>query len=130
MKAADGSATPVDTACWTVASVLFDAVYVAGGGERRKRSQASADALAFHGRGVSSTARRSPRPAPVSRSCGASYLGAKGAIDPNRDADTVSSKDGVVTGGDRQGSKVASAFVEAIAQHRFWVRETADRVRA
>jgi catalase len=129
VKAADGSTTPVDHSLRTVASVLFDAVYVAGGQAAAETLEGSADALHFideayrHCKAVAATGAG----VDVLR---ASYLGAKGAIDANADVDAVSSKDGVVTGGDRQAAKVASAFVTAIAQHRFWDRESEDRVPA
>ena len=128
MKAADGSTTPVDHSLRTVASVLFDAVYV-GGGQGAAALVANADALHFvdeayrHCKAVAATGAG----VDVLR---ASYLGAKGAIDASDDADAVSNKDGVVTGGDRQAARVASAFVSAIAQHRFWARESEDRVPA
>jgi catalase len=129
VKGDDGSATPVDHSLRTVASVLFDAVYIAGGQAAAEVLAANADALHFvdeayrHCKAIAATGAALD----VLR---ASYLGTKRAIDTHGDADIVSSKDGVITGGDRHGAKVASAFVAAIAQHRFWVRETEDRVPA
>ena len=109
--------------------MLFDAVYVAGGQAAADVLAANADALHF----VDEAYRHCKAIAATGAALDvlqASYLGTKGAIDTNGDADKVFSKDGVITGGDREGVKVASAFVAAIAQHRFWVRETEDRVPA
>ena len=60
----------------------------------------------------------------------ASYLGAKGVIGADAAGESVVSAEGVVTGGDKQAAKVASAFVDAIAAHRHWEREADDRVPA
>ena len=129
VKAADGSTQPVDFSLRTVASVLFDAVYVAGGAASAATLKGHADALHF----VDEAYRHCKAIAASGEGIevlAASYLGAKGAVDTSRDRDQVASKEGVVTGGNRQAAKVASSFVDAIAQHRFWVRETEDRVPA
>jgi catalase len=130
VKAADGSTLPVDFSLRTVASVLFDAVYVAGGDASAATLAGHADALHFvdeayrHCKAVAATGQGVDVLA-------ASYLGAKGAVDADAGGPgRVASKDGVVTGGNRQAAKVAAAFVDAIAQHRFWIRETEDRVPA
>jgi catalase len=129
VKAADGSTQPVDFSLRTVASVLFDAVYVAGGSGSAATLKAHADALHFV-----DEAYRHCKPIAASGEgievLAASYLGVKGAVDTGAAGDQVASNDGVVTGGKGQAAKVASAFVDAIAQHRFWVREAEDRVPA
>jgi len=129
VKAADGSTQPVDFSLRTVASVLFDAVYVGGGAASAATLKGHADALHF----VDEAYRHCKAIAASGEGIevlAASYLGAKGAVDASRDGDQVASKEGVVTGGNRQAAKVASSFVNAIAQHRFWGRETEDRVPA
>jgi catalase len=106
--------------------VLFDAVYVAGGDASAGVLKAHADALHFvdeafrHCKAIAATGAGQEVLA-------ASYLGLKGAIDVTGDDNAVGNKNGVVTGGDRQAAKVASAFVDAIAEHRHWARETDDR---
>jgi catalase len=113
VKAADGSTQPVDFSLRTVASVLFDAVYVAGGAASAATLKGHADALHF----VDEAYRHCKAIAASGEGIevlAASYLGAKGAVDTSRDRDQVASKEGVVTGGNRQAAKVASSFVDAI----------------
>jgi hypothetical protein len=59
----------------------------------------------------------------------ASYLGLKGVVNADG-GEAVVSAAGVVTGGDKQAARVASAFVDAIAADRHWEREADDRVPA
>jgi catalase len=128
VKAADGGVTAVDVSLRTAASVLFDAVYVAGGDASAETLNGHADALHFldeafrHCKAIAATGAGQDVLA-------ASYLGLKGVVDTTPDGG-VSDKNGVITGGDRQAAKVASAFVAAIAAHRHWVRESEDRVPA
>ena len=119
VKAADGSEIAVDHSLRTAASVLFDAVYVAGGEASAGVLAGHADALHFvdeafrHCKAIAATgAGRDVLQA--------SYLGLKDAIHAP----------GVVTGEDKQAAKVAAAFVDAIAAHRHWEREADDRVPA
>ena len=119
VTAADGGGVAVDHSLRTAASVLFDAVYVAGGEASAGVLAAHADALHFvdeafrHCKAIAATGAGREVLA-------ASYLGLKGALDAA----------GVVTGGDKQAARVASAFVDAIAAHRHWEREADDRVPA
>ena len=129
VRSAGGGTTAVDQSLRTAASVLFDAVYVAGGEAAAGVLAAHADALHFvdeafrHCKAIAATGAGR-------HVLAASYLGLKGAIDPDADGSSVSSVSGVVTGGDRQAAKVAAAFVNAIAAHRHWEREADDRVPA
>ena len=123
-----GGEVAVDHSLRTTASVLFDAVYVAGGDASARVLAANADALHFvdeafrHCKAIAATGAGRDVLA-------ASYLALKGVADPNAgDAPIVNA--GVVTGGDKQAAKVASAFVDAIAAHRHWEREADDRVPA
>jgi catalase len=119
VKAADGSTMPVDHSLRTAASVLFDAVYVAGGEAAAGVLAGSADALHFvdeafrHCKAIAASGAGRDVLA-------ASYLGLKDA----------SGAPGVVTGDDKQAAKVAAGFVDAIAAHRHWAREQDDRVPA
>ncbi len=127
--AGGGGAIAVDHSLRTAASVLFDAVYVAGGAASASVLAGSADALHFvdeafrHCKAIAATGAGRDVLA-------ASYLGLKGAIDPDADGSAVATVNGVVTGGDKQAAKVAAAFVDAIAAHRHWEREADDRVPA
>ena len=128
MTAADGSELAADFSLRTAASVLFDAVYVAGGDASAAVLKANADALHFvdeafrHCKAIAATgAGRGGAGRVVSRL-------ERASTDTSGDDNALSNKNGVVTGGDRQAAKVASAFVAAIAEHRHWVRETDDRV--
>jgi catalase len=129
VKAADGGETAVDFTLRNAASVLFDAVYVAGGDASAGVLAGNADALHFvdeafrHCKAIAATG--------AGRDVlGASYLGLKGAIHADADESSVVSAAGVVTGSDKQATKVASEFVDAIAAHRHWEREKDDRVPA
>jgi catalase len=123
-----GGAIAVDHSLRTAASVLFDAVYVAGGEASAATLAGHPDALHFvdeafrHCKAIAATGAGRDVLA-------ASYLGLKGAIDADA-GDAVASVAGVVSGGDKQAAKVAAAFVDAIAQHRHWEREADDRVPA
>ena len=129
VKAAGGGDVAVDASLRTTASVLFDAVYVAGGDASAKTLAANADALHFvdesfrHCKAIAATGAGR-------EVLGASYVGLKGAIDLDAGDDRLATAGGVVTGGDTQAAKVAAAFVVAIAAHRHWEREADDRVPA
>jgi catalase len=129
VKAADGSAIVPDFTLRNTASVLFDAVYVAGGEASGAALEGNADALHFvdeafrHCKAIAATGAGR-------EVLGASYLGVKGAVDTEGDRSSVVSVNGVVMGDDRQAAKVAAAFVAAIAAHRHWAREADDRVPA
>ena len=128
VRAAGGGNVPVDHSLRTAASVLFDAVYVAGGEASAGVLAANADAVHFvdeafrHCKAIAATGAGRDVLA-------ASYLGLKGAVNTDG-GEAVVSAAGVVTGGDRQAARVASAFVAAIAAHRHWEREADDRVPA
>ncbi len=119
VAAAGGGEVAADFTLRNAASVLFDAVYVAGGDASAATLAANADTLHFvdeafrHCKAIAATG--------AGRNVlAASYLGLKGAMDA----------EGVVTGDDKQAAKVAVAFVKAIAAHRHWQRESDDRVPA
>jgi catalase len=129
VKASGGGDVPADFTLRNAASVLFDAVYVAGGDGAAEVLKAHPDALHFideafrHCKAIAATGAGR-------EVLGASYLGAKGVIGSDADAESAVSASGVVTGGDKEAAKVAAAFVDAIAAHRHWDREADDRVPA
>ncbi len=106
------------------ASVLFDAVYVAGGDPSAAALQKESAAIHFveeaykHCKAIAATG------------AGAGLLNASRIASPKPEGKQVHSEEGVVLGGDGQAGKVAAAFLEAIAEHRFWSREKKDRVPA
>jgi catalase len=128
LQGAGGGKVSVDQSLRTAASVLFDAVYVAGGEASAGVLAANADAVHFvdeafrHCKAIAATGAGRDVLA-------ASYLGLKGVVNADG-GEAVVSAAGVVTGGDRQAARVASAFVDAIAAHRHWEREADDRVPA
>jgi len=103
---------------WTfqnTSSVLFDAVYVAGGEASVTRLKLDADAVRF----VNEAFRHCK---PIAASAAGIEL-LKAAAYPG--ATDIMSADGVVTSPDIQVASLASKFIDAIAQHRFWSRELA-----
>lgn len=118
IKSAKGSLLKVDQSLLTAASVLFDAVYVPGGkGVEALTKEGDAvhfideaykhcKPLAFDGEGV--------------ELLNVSYSGQKVSNYPDA---------GVIIG-QSNVKATATAFVKAIAQHRFWEREKAGKVPA
>ena len=116
-----GKSVPVDHALRTVASVLFDAVYIPGGdksvatllGEPKviafvEEAYKHCKAVAASGEGLQLlTACRFNPPLEMSEEAGEVELPTPG----------------VIVGKDSQSSRIAKEFIAAIAQHRTWDRE-------
>ncbi|HUQ69823.1 MAG TPA: DJ-1/PfpI family protein, partial [Planctomycetaceae bacterium] len=107
-----GKSLPVDFSLPTVASVLFDAVYVAGG-------KACVTTLSAEPRAVEFVEE-------AFKHCKA--IAATGAavefLKATRVNSSLKEQDPAVTiGDDGAAKKVAAAFVKAISQHRNWDRE-------
>jgi len=117
---AGGTKVPVDFSLLTAGSVLFDAVYVAGGKNSAGTLAADADAIHFvneaykHCKAIAATGAGRDM---LQESAVATAL--KTNDDP-----------AVVIGSDQQASRVAKAFIAAIAQHRNWDRESKVAVPA
>jgi catalase len=117
IKGSKGTAIPVDQTLFNTASVLFDAVYVAGGKASVNVLAGDADAIHFinqayrHCKAIACDADAMPL-------INASYVGAKIKTD---EADSLAGE-GVITDGN------AKRFITAIAQHRFWEREQTSKV--
>jgi len=117
---AGGTKVPVDFSLLTAGSVLFDAVYVAGGKNSAGTLAADADAIHFvneaykHCKAIAATGAGRDM---LQESAVATAL--KKNDDP-----------AVVIGSDQQASRVAKAFIAAIAQHRNWDRESKVAVPA
>ncbi|GAB3846995.1 catalase [Hymenobacter terrigena] len=97
----------------STASVLYDAVYVAGGDASVAVLKQNADAVRF----VNEAFRHCK---PIAAS-GAGIDLLKAAAYPG--AEDILKADGVVTSSDAQVSGLATQFIAAIAKHRFWSRE-------
>jgi catalase len=129
LRGTQGKKVKIDFSFLTAASVLFDAVYVAGGDESAAALKGEADALHFvneaykHCKAIAATGAG----VEVLR---ASALGTVKGGKATSDVKKVVTEEGVVTGQDAQAGKVASEFIKAIAAHRHWSREKKDQVPA
>ncbi|MEO7310071.1 MAG: catalase [Chitinophagaceae bacterium] len=114
----------VKEAFFTTASVLYDAVYVAGGIECAATLEADADAIHFLNeafRHCKAIAAHSSAMQVIK----ATYFGAK--IPETNDADSAL-MEGIVI--DQDSANLANLFIIAIAKHRFWSRENARKIPA
>jgi catalase len=127
LKGAGGEDLKVDFSLLTTSSVLFDAVYVAGGEKSVAALRREAKALHFvneaymHCKAIAATG------AGVDL-LEASQLGSLGAVKAAGEAGSAGA--GVIAGRDGKAGSVAKAFIAAIAQHRHWDRERRDQVPA
>jgi catalase len=108
----EGSGLPVDFSLPTVASVLFDAVYVAGGDKSIEKLSAETRAIEFveeafkHCKAIAATGE------------------AEDFLKTTRVATGIAEEDPAVVIGAAADKKLISAFVDAISNHRNWDRET------
>jgi len=109
IKSADGNTMKVDEAFFLATSVVYDAVYVAGG----NRLADEAEAIHFVNEAY--------------KHCKA-IAAASGGADFMKKTYVDLSGEGVITGGN--GNAVPRDFINAIAQHRFWSREEKSKVPA
>jgi catalase len=115
VKDADGKEILVDHALRTVASVLFDAVYIPGGAASADALSGEADAYEF----VNEAFRHCK--AIAATGAGVDFLNITFAGKAENDK-------AVITGSGAAGA--AKDFIKAIAEHRNWARETARKVPA
>lgn len=106
----------VDESLLTAASVLFDAVYVPGGTNSVATLEAEGDAVHFL-----NEAFKHCKPI-------AAHEQAQQVLDVTYFSKKVPNDEGVIVGGDAQ--QLATQFIEAIKQHRFWEREKPRKVPA
>jgi catalase len=119
--AGDGGEVEVDKTFSTAASVLFDAVLVAGGAGAVEALQGEGDAVQFVGEAFKHAKPLAAIGAGVSLLEAARLPGVELAA--ATDGATVSDQ-GVVTAGDGgDPTELAAQFVEAIAAHRHWGRQ-------
>ena len=124
LTASDGTEIPVDKSLHITASVLYDAVYVAGGANSAAELEADPDAVHFLNQ-----AYRHCKPigadSSASQVLAATYFAKKL---PDQTNDETVLRDGVVIAA--AGADFVRMFVLAIKQHRFWLREKARKVPA
>jgi catalase len=117
----DGGEVEIDKTFSTAASVVFDAVLVAGGGGSAEALQANGDAVHF----VSEAFKHAKPVAAIG--AGIDVLGAarlSGVELAEGDAAATVSDQGVVTAGSgADPADLASQFLDAIAAHRHWDRD-------
>ncbi|MES2880898.1 MAG: DJ-1/PfpI family protein, partial [Bacteroidota bacterium] len=123
LSSSKNKAIPVDKTLMSVASVLYDAVYVPGGQKSVVALAEEADAIHFLNEAFKHCK-------PIAASSNAlqvieqTYFAKKLPKD-SKDATVV--KEGVVVG---DAATVAKQFLLAIQQHRFWEREKLRKVPA
>jgi catalase len=125
INSADGQEIEVDKPFVTTASVMYDAVYVPGGEQSIKALKQQGDAIHFineafkHCKAITATGE------------GVELLKASNITGVELSEEQLKSDKGVVTvrnASDMQS--VAQQFIQAIAQHRHWMREHKEMVPA
>jgi len=117
---ANGQQLKVDFSFLTASSVLFDAVYVPGGDASVRALLQLDDAREF----VSEAYKHCKAIAASAAGVGFVASALAGKFNESDESEgKVASDRGVVSSRDSATADLASAFIEAIAQHRFWERE-------
>lgn len=120
LKSSEGTEIKIDFSLLTASSVLFDAVYIPGGDRSVKALIANSEAVQFiseaykHCKAIAASGAGVEL---VSVSC----VEKRAKDDSKRDR--ITEDEGVITTTDAQPNKIATAFINAIAQHRHWSRE-------
>ncbi len=129
LTGAKGTEIKIDFSLLTAASVLFDAVYVPGGEQSVAALLAEADAIHFVNEAYKhcKTIAASGAGAEL---LNASYISTAQSNAAGKAMDGLVSEPGVVIGSNGQAGKIAAEFINAIAQHRHWERETKGDVPA
>ena len=120
MTGADGQECKADFSFLTASSVLFDAVYVPGGDASATALKEQSDASSF----VEEAYKHCKAIAASGAGVGllARWLGEKFS-ESNTTGKLVADEQGVVTSRGPAADNFATAFINAIAQHRHWERE-------
>ena len=124
IMSSDNTEIAVDKSLLTVASVLYDAVYVPGGSNSVATIEAEADAVHFlneafkHCKAIAASND-------ALQVLQATYFSKKL---PEDSSDETAMREGVIIGND--AGKLAKQFISAIAQHRFWEREKPRKIPA
>lgn len=123
IKTSEGNLVEAKHSLLTASSVLFDAVYVPGGSSVEKLLE-EPDAILF----INEAYRHCKAlafAADAKQLLEETYIGRKSA----KKKEGLSAEEGLIIQG-KSLDDLASSFVKAIAQHRFWDRETARKVPA
>ena len=124
INAGDGSEIAVDKSLMTVSSVLYDAVYVPGGTNSVATIEGEPDAIHFleqafkHCKAIAASSN-------ALQVLQSTHFAKKLPEDSSNE--TVM-REGVVIGND--SNTLATQFISAIAQHRFWEREKPRKIPA
>ena len=124
IMSSDDTEIPVDKSLLTVASVLYDAVYVPSGTNSVATIEAEPDAIHFlneafkHCKAIAASND-------ALQVLQATYFAKKL---PEDSSDETVMREGVIIGND--AGKLAKQFISTIAQHRFWEREKPRKIPA
>ena len=125
IKTMQGEDLPVEMTFLTGASVMFDAVYVPGGAQSIEMLKTQGDAIHFldeafkHCKAIAATSE------------GIELLTASRIQGVNFAQNGLMAVDlGVVTSCSTDPTHVAQAFIDTIAEHRYWTRATKEKVPA
>ncbi len=118
LKGVDGKMVPVDHTILTMPSVVFDGLFIPGGAKSIAALTGSADAVHF----VQELYRHCK---PVSASDEGAALLARAQIQAENDP-----PNGVLVSASKNRKALERGFVNALAQHRFWTRESSDMIPA
>ncbi len=129
LTSANGAEINIDFSLLTSGSVLFDAVYVPGGEKSVDTLKADAEALHFINEAYKHCKAIAATGAGIEL-LRASYLGGDTLPGPNAASDQPVTDEGMIMSRDVDASRVAAAFIHAIAQHRYWSREVKAQVPA
>lgn len=125
LKTMQGEELPVEMTFLTGASVMFDAVYVPGGAESIEVLKQNGDAIHFideafkHCKAIAATSE------------GVELLATSNIKGVNFTHNgSVATEMGVITSHSGNPNQFAQAFIDAIKQHRYWMRSTKGLVPA
>jgi len=123
IKGISGKEMKVDFSILTTGSVLFDAVYIAGGKESVEMLTSLPEAVLF----VNEAYKHCKAVAAVGK--GAEFLQVT-AWGEGKDFEGKDAEEGVVVSRAGHSKATADAFIGAIAGHRVWEREKKDKIPA
>jgi catalase len=129
LKSANGVEVTIDFSLLTAGSVLFDAVYVPGGGRSVETLKGEANAQHFINEAYKHCKAIAATGAGIEL-LRASYLGIEAILEPSTAGHHVGTDAGIIIGRDAEVGNVAAEFIHAIAQHRYWHRQLKDQVPA
>jgi catalase len=125
IKSAEGQEIEIDKTFLTSASVLYDAIYVPGGSQSIGTLKIQGDAIHF----INEAFKHCKPIAAIAE--GVELLKASDIKGVTISDDSIQNDRGVVTANNTSDfNSFTQSFIDAIAQHRFWMREEKDKVPA